>query len=654
MLKRMMPPPRSDIRAGVAQLTEELLNPPAAVDLTSAIEHLRSRIHAVNVRLWLHDGQRISCTLDAGSDAARPVPIGFAETAAIIQRLRHAGTVVCRLGDVSGLELLVPPGVRSFVAAAAPRRDTVGAVLVAGWASAGPPIDHDAAADLRIAAAVLASALQGSAPSDTQHALSDTILDSLPERIAVIDRDGIVSAVNATWREFRLQHGASMPCMALPGMSYAPECAKTATAGATDGGALFEGIRAACTRGQRFTTAITCGSRADEHWCLLSATPLTRREGGAVVTLTDLSRGVVVDMARAMTSRQFRQLADTVPVPIWILSPDGRLWYGNERWAEACGHTDGQSEWTDAFHPEDRERAVAEFKDSVAHGSRFDSELRLRTTEGTYRWSVCSAAPRYVEGHVDSYVGVCWDASAKRRAESTLAHVAGKLVVAQEQERSRIARELHDDVGQQVAVLTARLSSLTKQGSRSEGQIQEAYRTAQEIASTIHSLSHQLHPAKLRLLGLVRTLEALCRDEAEGTKVKVTFTSRDVPRHLHESTALPLFRVAQEALHNALKHSGATTVEVELAATPAELQLRVTDNGTGLDPLAAPSAGLGLLTMRERVELAGGILAVEQARPRGTTIRARVPLAGDSTGAAASPTAGAPHPRADVPATSKR
>jgi signal transduction histidine kinase len=213
-----------------------------------------------------------------------------------------------------------------------------------------------------------------------------------------------------------------------------------------------------------------------------------------------------------------------------------------------------------------------------------------------------------------------------RTWKSAFDRVAGKLVAAQESERIRIARELHDDLGQQTAVLASKLDILVQKGEKGfRTGISEIQSRVQELATTIHNLSHQLHPAKLRLLGLVQTLAALCRDESFSSGVAIRFSSVDVPRQLPEDVALCLFRVAQEGVRNALKHSGATTIDVALAATASQIVLHVSDNGSGFNPLAR-SAGLGLLTMRERVQLVRGVLSMQPARPHGSTLRIVVPL----------------------------
>jgi signal transduction histidine kinase len=138
-------------------------------------------------------------------------------------------------------------------------------------------------------------------------------------------------------------------------------------------------------------------------------------------------------------------------------------------------------------------------------------------------------------------------------------------------------------------------------------------------------VSHRLHPAKLKLLGLLPTLDALCRDVSKESSVQVGFHAGPMPPGVGETTALCLFRVAQEALQNAVKHSHARRVDVHLASTPSHLILRVTDDGDGFDPLASRSAGIGLVTMRERVELAGGRLRIDSAPARGTTVEVTIP-----------------------------
>ena len=255
----------------------------------------------------------------------------------------------------------------------------------------------------------------------------------------------------------------------------------------------------------------------------------------------------------------------------------------------------------------------------------------MKGVDGLYRWWALTLAPRFAhDGSVDGCIGVCHDVTSRRHMQATLAELARKLIAAQETERSRIARELHDDLGQQVALLATQLDTLKPTSDRQrERELESARDSLHALARSLTNLSRQLHPGKIRLLGVARTLESLCREMGGENGVRIDFVTRRVPRELPEDCGVSLFRVAQEALRNAVKHSGATAIAVRLTATRSHLTLRITDNGKGFDPLTTQASGIGLLTMRERVELVNGTLTVEPARPHGTTIRVVVPLAGN-------------------------
>jgi signal transduction histidine kinase len=203
---------------------------------------------------------------------------------------------------------------------------------------------------------------------------------------------------------------------------------------------------------------------------------------------------------------------------------------------------------------------------------------------------------------------------------------------AQEQERSRLARELHDGVCQEMTALAFRLRRLGKNIPESA---KDARRQEQELQDDIASLSthvsaiaHRLHSSKLDLLGLAAAARAFCQEVSSHHGVAVEFTDDNVPDTLPPVVTLNLFRVLQEALANAAKHSGTPRCQVLLRATNDELQLEVRDEGKGFDHEAAlASAGLGLVSMRERLKLMNGSLAIDSTPGAGTTVRATVPLA---------------------------
>jgi signal transduction histidine kinase len=225
-----------------------------------------------------------------------------------------------------------------------------------------------------------------------------------------------------------------------------------------------------------------------------------------------------------------------------------------------------------------------------------------------------------------------------RTTHRRIKDLASRLLSAQEAERSRIARELHDDISQQLALLTIDLELLARGGGPAhlDGLVHEAVNRAQEIATSVHDLSHRLHPAKLRLVGLASAVQALLREVSQDD-IDVTFTHHDIPSTLAPELTLCLFRIVQEALQNAVKYSQAKTVSVHLARTVRGLTLSILDDGIGFDVNAAWGSGLGLVSMRERLDAIGGVLEIHSERGVGTRLMIWAPLlAAEDTNAAAS------------------
>ena len=218
----------------------------------------------------------------------------------------------------------------------------------------------------------------------------------------------------------------------------------------------------------------------------------------------------------------------------------------------------------------------------------------------------------------------------RKLAEAALASVSRRLIEAQEQERSRIARELHDDIGQRLSIVAIRLAQLQQgppNSSELPSRIGELQKQTSEIAADLQSLSHELHSSRLEYLGIATAITGFCREFGEQQKVEIDCKIHDLPVTLSPDISLCFFRVLQEALHNSTKHSGVRYFEVELWATPDEIHLTVSDSGAGFDIDAAKaSRGLGLISMEERLKLLKGTLSIESQLQRGTTIHARVPL----------------------------
>jgi PAS domain S-box-containing protein len=235
-------------------------------------------------------------------------------------------------------------------------------------------------------------------------------------------------------------------------------------------------------------------------------------------------------------------------------------------------------------------------------------------------------------GRVVGAATIARDISEQKRVQRALSSVSRRLIHAQEEERARIARELHDDIGQRLALLAVNLG--TPPGTSSTAlDTARLHRQASEIASDIQSLSHELHSSQLELLGLARAMKSFCRDFAEQQHVAVDFDDATVSSRFPSSVSLSLFRVLQEAVRNGVKHGHAPRFEVCLSEADGFLCLLVKDQGEGFDLGAAKaSPGLGLISMEERLKLVDGELSIETQPGQGTSIRARVSLAAVSNG----------------------
>jgi signal transduction histidine kinase len=208
-------------------------------------------------------------------------------------------------------------------------------------------------------------------------------------------------------------------------------------------------------------------------------------------------------------------------------------------------------------------------------------------------------------------------------------HLSRRLLGEQEAERARIARELHDDISQQLAILSIELDRLRSDRSdelsiHSAERLSRARETTQGISTSVRDLSHRLHPARLQLIGLVGGLDHLRRD-LSPPHLSIAFAHHDVPTAIDPNIALCLFRVAQEALGNAIKHSDARHISVELTGAPSSVALTIIDDGKGFDVESVTNGGLGLVSMRERVESVGGLLEIHASPASGTRLTVTVP-----------------------------
>jgi len=288
------------------------------------------------------------------------------------------------------------------------------------------------------------------------------------------------------------------------------------------------------------------------------------------------------------------------------------------------------------IHRDDLFWVLAAYQKQTQITQHFDLTFRMWANKGTLVWvQNLISVDAQIEG-ITHLHGFMIDVSDRKRAEEALKDVGGRLIAAQEEERRRVARELHDDFNQRLAVLSIELDQL---GQRLQKQVplqrtvQRLRTQAHEIASELHQLSYKLHPSKLDHLGLAAAVRSLCAELTETKELKVEFHQSGFPATLDKDVTLCVFRIAQEGLRNCVKHSGAESVRVVLTKNRNAVRLVVSDNGCGFDTKTGlMEKGLGFISMKERLHLLGGEMNVYSRPLRGTRIEVSVPLKTASSG----------------------
>ena len=329
--------------------------------------------------------------------------------------------------------------------------------------------------------------------------------------------------------------------------------------------------------------------------------------------------------------------ADAANLGIWIRDLVGDQIWATDKWRQLFGFE--KWEWLDMhrflgrLHPEDRDAVSKALTKARETGGSYEKEYRIILPDGRVRWIASRGRVEFDAAGKPVFMrGAALDNTARKLAEEAAHDLSGRLIHAREEEQTRLARELHDDLSQSLALLSVELEmfgqSPPAERSQISGRMEEFSAQVKRLSSEVHRLSHELHPAKLEQLGLVAAVHGFCKEFALAHQIAVEFTHRAVPRAVPEDTALCLYRIAQEALHNVVKHSGGTAARVELAMEGSELLLVIVDDGVGFDAETMRVNGsLGLVSMSERARFVHGRLSIESHQGRGTRIDVRVPIA---------------------------
>jgi PAS domain S-box-containing protein len=288
-------------------------------------------------------------------------------------------------------------------------------------------------------------------------------------------------------------------------------------------------------------------------------------------------------------------------------------------------------DFSERVHPADRAAVENAISNARHTGEPYAAEFRVNRSDGEVRW--ISAKGKFYfasSGEPERMLGIGTDVTERKSAEEALKGLSGRLIQAQEAERSRIAREIHDDYQQRLAMLSIDLEGLgqyLEQDSEGSDRLRELWDRAGQLGADLHSLSHRLHSSTLDNLGLVAALRSLCTEFSDYHSIDVNFVEENVPRNIPREVALCLFRVTQEALQNVKKHSFADSAEVRVEGFGQKIHLSISDRGAGFDQGAASrQSGIGIRSMEERVRLVGGQFAVHSRPMEGAEIDVWVPI----------------------------
>ena len=372
--------------------------------------------------------------------------------------------------------------------------------------------------------------------------------------------------------------------------------------------------------------------RADGQyrWFLIRAMPMRNEQGNLVKWY-----GVTIDIEdRKRAESQLQTLLDAIPQQIWSGPSDGTLDYCNKRWRSYMGlgleelQGDG---WQGMLHPDDRERVLRAWYVSVTKGTPYEQEERHRGVDGTYRWFLARGLPfRDAEGRIVRWYGTNTDVEDRKQAEEQLRQLSGQLLRLQDEERRRIARELHDSTGQDLVALATTLSqlhdSIPSSSRKSRKLASQCQALADQCIREIRTLSYLLHPPMLDEVGLEDAIRHYADGFTERTGIEVELEISPRLGRMKPHVELGLFRVIQESLTNIQRHSGSLQAKIRIGRDPGKVTLEIGDKGSEISGSGKIfyGVGVGIPSMHERVTLIGGQLDIKSSS-NGTMVHVTIP-----------------------------
>ena len=470
------------------------------------------------------------------------------------------------------------------------------------------------------------------AQSDETDALLKTIVDATSSNALVLDDLGTIVYATESWSSFAKSHELPnkhfQDCLNLAGK---PACGTKEPTLADDIAHLGTGAS------QQFEGEYCYrGVTRPVHFRVAGTKLQLGEPGRPKILLTYKDTASPLDALRK-TEQRLSQLVEKTSIVVWEAEADPlRFTYVNDQAINIFGYS--LSKWYESdflalhIHPDDRQRVLSDFSRQSQKADQYDFTFRLLSKDGSVIWvhNLVSVTRVGSERHLRGFM---IDITDRKCAEEALRDLGGRLIAAQEEERSRIARELHDDLNQRMALLSIELEQFRQDIDKPVNlrkRVKVMQKQAQDISTDSHRLSYQLHPSKLDHLGLGAAVKSLCEELSKSGNVKIDLRQQGFPATLPRDVTLSVFRVAQEALRNCIKHSGATAAQVVLERKANGLRLSISDNGCGFD-MHSPrlKKGLGFISMAERIHLVRGEIATYSQPECGTRIEVSVPLRQD-------------------------
>lgn len=404
-------------------------------------------------------------------------------------------------------------------------------------------------------------------------------------------------------------------------------------------------ILARLRRGERVNHFHTVRRRKDGALLDVSLTisPVRDSSGrvtGASKVARDITAQKQVERALRESEQRFRVITDASPIMVWMSGTDKLCYYFNKGWLDFTGRTlaqDSGNGWAENVHPEDFDRCLQIYISNFDARRPFEMEYRMRHHTGQYRWILDRGVPRYApDGAFEGYVGGCLDIHDQKVAAEKvrIADDLARLMKAQDEERRRIARELHDSAGQTLAVLGMSLAQLVLRAEAiapelaREGEGIEAI--VQQLHREIRTTSYLLHPPLLEESGLASALKIYVDGLAERSHVVITLDVDDNVGRLPSDMELAIFRVVQECLTNIHRHSGSKAALIRVARKGECVRTEVRDHGAGMSPerlleIQSHGSGVGIRGIRERIRQFHGEMKIE-SNGSGTSVIVSIPV----------------------------